>query len=89
MIQKHYIIKGKVQGVGFRYYTQQKAISLNIKGWVQNLKNGDVECLAIANSNELDLFEKELYKGPTFSNVISIQSTIQKESHFTDFSILK
>lgn len=41
----HIIIKGRVQGVYFRDYTQRQAAFLNIQGWVRNLPNGSVECL--------------------------------------------
>ena len=50
------IASGKVQGVGFRVYTQQKAQQLGVKGYVRNLNNGDVEIIAtgeVAAVNEL------------------------------------
>ena len=39
-------VQGRVQGVSFRYTTQQRAISLGLKGWVRNERNGDVSLLA-------------------------------------------
>ncbi|TDX47812.1 acylphosphatase [Orenia marismortui] len=42
-VRKHLYISGKVQGVGFRWYTSEKAAYLGIKGWVKNLSDGRVE----------------------------------------------
>ena len=42
-IRKHIIFYGRVQGVGFRYYTVQKANQLGLTGWVKNLYDGSVE----------------------------------------------
>lgn len=41
--RRHYIFHGRVQGVGFRITTYQKAIQLGLTGWVKNLSNGNVE----------------------------------------------
>lgn len=43
IVRKHYIFHGRVQGVGFRFTTYQKAYQLGLTGWVRNLYNGDVE----------------------------------------------
>ncbi len=43
MTRKHIIFYGRVQGVGFRYYAVNKARSLGLTGWVENLYNGTVE----------------------------------------------
>ena len=43
MIRKHILFYGRVQGVGFRYYSVHKARQLGLAGWVQNLSDGSVE----------------------------------------------
>lgn len=43
IVRKHYIFHGRVQGVGFRFTTYQKANQLGLTGWVKNLYSGDVE----------------------------------------------
>lgn len=43
LVRKHYLFKGRVQGVGFRFTTYQKATALNLTGWVRNLGDGSVE----------------------------------------------
>lgn len=44
-VRTHVFISGKVQGVGYRYFTMRKASQLNISGWVQNLPDGRVEAI--------------------------------------------
>lgn len=43
MVRKHFIFKGRVQGVGFRITFYQQATRLHLTGWIRNLSNGDVE----------------------------------------------
>jgi len=45
MIRAHVVFKGQVQGVFFRAHTKDKADELGVKGWVMNLRNGDVEAV--------------------------------------------
>ena len=45
MIQLHLIVSGKVQGVGFRYFSQMKAVQYGVTGWAKNLSDGSVEML--------------------------------------------
>ena len=58
----HIIATGKVQGVGFRFTVQQKAISLGITGWVKNLADGSVEIEAESTSEQLNIFIQSLKK---------------------------
>ena len=52
-MQKHLVISGRVQGVGFRYWLQNIAIEKNIFGWVKNNISGCVEALIIGNEKEI------------------------------------
>ncbi len=69
MFTKHFLITGKVQGVGFRVFTLQKAIQLGIKGSVRNLADGRVEVLAFGPEGAMNRFSRELQKGPQRSSV--------------------
>ena len=74
MKSKQIIVSGKVQGVGFRNYTQTAAKALGITGWARNLSNSDVEILAhFADTQIFDKFIAELKKGPARSKVDSIE----------------
>ncbi len=67
--QYKYIVKGKVQGVGYRAYIMNKARQLQLHGYVKNLHNGDVECVIKGEVALLKSFEKIILKGPAFSKV--------------------
>lgn len=58
-------VEGKVQGVGFRYYTEQEANRLGISGWVRNCKDGSVETLICGNENQLNTMLAWLRHGPS------------------------
>ena len=65
----HMIVKGMVQGVGFRYFTSQWAERLDICGWVRNLPDGSVEVEAEGRMKDLDEFMKKVKEGPSFGYV--------------------
>ena len=68
----HAIIRGRVQGVGFRYFVQENAIRLGLSGWVRNRWDGSVEVLAEGKRKDLEVFLGSLRRGPRSSNVTSV-----------------
>jgi acylphosphatase len=68
----HIVVKGRVQGVGFRYFTESVAQRLGIAGWVRNLPSGDVEILARVNPQQKAGFLSELRAGPRLSRVTDL-----------------
>ncbi len=68
-------IQGNVQGVGFRYFTFEKARRLMLTGWVRNLSDGGVEVEAEGAEQDLRTFLAELYRGPAGSRVRHIEET--------------
>ena len=71
-MKKHIIIKGKVQGVGFRYWLYKEAIQRNIDGWVRNKISGEVEALLIGNDVEVNNIIKLCKIGSPSSKVTKI-----------------
>ena len=65
----HAIVKGRVQGVGFRFFTMQTAYELNLTGWVRNRINGDVEVLAEGKKTNLIALLSALKRGPSSAAV--------------------
>jgi acylphosphatase len=61
---RRYFIAGRVQGVGFRYWTVGRARHHGLVGWVRNRRDGRVEVLAYGDRSVLDGFERELAEGP-------------------------
>jgi len=85
----HVLIKGRVQGVGFRYFAQDSALELGLFGWVRNLADGDVEAVAEGRSEDIETWIRRLHQGPSLSRIQAIQTTPQKsQGSFNTFSII-
>jgi acylphosphatase len=87
MISKHYIVKGRVQGVSFRFYTRQQAQALQINGWVRNKADGSVEVTATAHVHTLEKFEARLRVGPTQARVDTLTIEEIPLQEFDGFNI--
>jgi acylphosphatase len=61
---KRWLISGRVQGVGFRYFAQRAATELNLTGYVRNLEDGSVEVYAAGPAGQLARFAALLQRGP-------------------------
>ena len=82
------IIKGKVQGVFFRNFTKTIAQKLEIKGWVQNKRNGSVEINAQGTNSQLEELVHKCYEGSPESIVESLQKDfIETNEVFEEFVI--
>lgn len=64
-----WIISGRVQGVSYRYFTQQTATELELTGWVRNLPDGTVEVQVAGDSEVIERFRSRLLEGPRFARV--------------------
>ncbi len=69
MERRAYRISGKVQGVGFRYYTREEALGLGLDGWVCNRTDGSVEVRVEGEPGLLADFESRLRQGPPTGEV--------------------
>jgi acylphosphatase len=76
-------VYGKVQGVGFRYFSQMKAVQYDVRGWVKNSEEGAVEILAEGTQGNLDLFIEDVRRGNPFSKVndVIVQDTNKTDSY--------
>ena len=68
-IARRFILKGQVQGVGFRYFAQDAARREGLHGYVTNRDDGSVEAVAEGDSESLERFERALRRGPSKSRV--------------------
>jgi acylphosphatase len=66
------IIKGRVQGVGFRYWIQDKARDLGLGGWVRNRPDGSVEALFAGPEAAVREMLAACWRGPNFSRVTTV-----------------
>jgi acylphosphatase len=82
----HLIIHGRVQGVGFRYFTQYEALKRQLTGWVRNNDDGTVELEVQGNEEAIQLFIDTIREGTLFAKVtdVSVQEIpiIHNEKQF-------
>lgn len=64
-----FIVYGRVQGVGFRFFVEREARRLALRGWVRNRHDGSVECMAIGPPEALDQLHHKLRQGPPGARV--------------------
>ena len=82
------IVKGRVQGVGYRWFALNNAEKFGIKGFVKNLYNGNVEVFAEGEDADLLKFIEKLKEGPPFSNVADIETDYKDfEGRFKEFKV--
>ena len=67
-----YLVQGRVQGVGFRWFVSRTAQGLRLVGWVANLPGGEVEVVAVGDSGRLDELEQALKRGPPAAHVARV-----------------
>ena len=65
----HFLIQGRVQGVGFRWFVHREASELELRGWVRNTEDGDVEVVASGEPDDLSDLRASLKRGPRGSRV--------------------
>ena len=82
------IISGRVQGVGYRYFAQQKARELNISGWASNTPDGKLEIEAEGENQNVNAFVDWMRIGPSRAVIRSFSnSEITPIRNFTNFII--
>jgi len=86
MKTERFLISGMVQGVGFRQYVYTYCKKMGIKGFVKNLSNGNVECVASGPDIEIDRLYNALKKGPSMGRIENV-SRESVEANFLDFEI--
>ena len=72
MRARHFIVRGRVQGVGFRWFTARAANDHDVTGFVRNLPDGTVEIHAQADAENLELFKHVIEQGPSSSHVTEV-----------------
>lgn len=70
---KRYLVRGRVQGVGFRWFVEREAHMLGIAGWVRNNRDGGVEILAQGTRDQLSGLHSRLREGPRAARVDAVE----------------
>ncbi len=73
-MRRRYLVKGRVQGVGFRQFTAARARDLGLAGWVRNQPDGSVEAEAQGSASAMAEFELHLSRGPQLARVDAVES---------------
>jgi len=81
------VIKGRVQGVGFRYTLADEARALGLRGWVRNRRDGDVEAIVEGSAPDVDAIIGWAHKGPP-SAMVSAVSVEPATGEFDGFEII-
>ena len=82
------ILSGRVQGVGFRYFAESRAEKYNIAGYVRNTFNNKVEIVCQGEEENLELFIREVKRGPAFSAVTDVDiKEIENSRSYSTFEI--
>ncbi len=87
-VRLHAIVRGRVQGVGFRFFTEREADALGLTGWVMNRSDRSVEVVAEGSRAQLDRLVAALRRGPTSSHVTEVQTEfLPATREFTRFQV--
>lgn len=84
-----FYVTGRVQGVGFRYFTQRVSARIGLSGYVRNLRDGRVEVYAIGSASQLSTLRRELERGPHGASVEEVfdEDAVVEEKYSHQFSI--
>jgi acylphosphatase len=80
------LISGRVQGVGYRYWTVGEARRLGVEGWVRNLPDGRVEVLALGLEDRLGRLEDACHSGPPSARVTTVARSLSADDGSHGFS---
>jgi acylphosphatase len=84
---KRYFIRGRVQGVGFRYFAQRAAAELGVSGYTRNLDDGRVEVYAVGTPDQLADLAGRLWTGPRFADVRGVEEQEAAVQQYDTFHI--
>ena len=88
LIARRYVIRGRVQRVGFRLFVEDAAERENVQGYVRNRHDGSVEIVAEADADAMQRFELAVRRGPSGSRVEDVETTdLPVSSRFAGFRV--
>jgi acylphosphatase len=84
---RRWLIRGRVQGVGFRYFAQHAANALGLRGYVRNVRDGSVEVYAAGPPEKLSALAAMLHEGPRWADVRSVEEQEAAVERYSSFEI--
>ena len=79
-------ITGRVQGVGYRWWTRETATALGLEGWVRNRRDGSVEILAIGETAAIDALQESCRQGPSAAVVLAVERYMAEDDGSVGFA---
>jgi acylphosphatase len=74
-LARRFVVRGRVQGVGFRWFVEREAHILGVAGWVRNRTDGTVEVLAVGTRDQLSGLRSRLREGPRAARVDDVEES--------------
>jgi acylphosphatase len=87
LLARRYLVRGRVQGVGYRYFAQHHAERLGVRGYVRNLDDGRVEVYAVATEDRISEFAGHIHQGPRWSDVRGVEEQEAAVQQYGSFRI--
>jgi len=75
MTGRRFLVTGRVQGVGYRWFVLQHAMRLELRGYARNCGDGSVEVVACGSSAALAELEQQLRTGPALAKVTAVHAS--------------
>jgi acylphosphatase len=87
-VARKFLIRGDVQGVGYRFFAQRAAARHQVLGYVRNCADGTVEAVAEGSPSDVEEFKKDLVTGPQWATVGQVEEiTLEPTGHYSSFRI--
>ena len=84
---RRWFVRGRVQGVGFRYFVQRAASAMGLTGYVRNLDDGRVEVYATGSEDKISVLVGLLHQGPRWSEVHGVEEQHAEPRAYGSFEI--
>ena len=86
---RRFVVRGVVQGVGFRYFAVRMAEAFDIAGYVRNSPDGSVEIVASGSQDNIRSFREQIEIGPTHGRVDRVEEAELQDQRFDGFRVLR
>lgn len=87
IVARRFVIGGRVQGVGFRWFTVEQARAEGLSGFVRNLPDGRVEAVAEGDADSVERFERALRRGPRGARVEDVDAESTEPAGYHGFAV--
>lgn len=88
LVSRRFVVGGRVQGVGFRYFTEEAALREGLSGYVRNRDDGTVEAEVEGDAESVERFELAIRRGPRASRIDSVEVTeLRPTGRITGFRV--